>query len=62
MNVNEAFFPLRYREDGKILPSYTWRECKKRFVVCLSWENKIVYFENLEWFQANGFGITKLKK
>lgn len=62
MNVNEAFFPLRYRENGKILPSYQWRECVKRIIFCVKWEKKTVYFENLEWFEANGFGLTKLRK
>jgi hypothetical protein len=59
---NEAFFPLRYREDGKILPSYQWEQCVKRFIVCLKFEKRIAYFENLEWFEANGFGLTRLKK
>lgn len=61
-NRDEAFFPLRYREDGKILPSYTWKECTKRVVFCLNWKLKIIYFEDLSWFQANGFGLQKLKK
>ena len=58
-NKDEAFFPLRVKTDGKIVPSYQWRECTKRFVVCLSWQKKIIYFEDLSWFQANGYGLKK---
>jgi hypothetical protein len=61
-NTDEAFFPLRQREDGKILASYQWRECTKRFVVCVKWEKKRVYFEDLSWFLSNGFGLTKQRK
>jgi hypothetical protein len=58
-NREEAFYPLRKREDGKILPSYQWDECKKRFIWCTKWEIKRVYFEDQEWFLANGFGLMK---
>ncbi len=61
-NTDEAFLPLRQRQDGKILPSYQWRQCVKRFVVCVKWEKKRVYFEDLSWFLSNGFGLTKQRK
>jgi hypothetical protein len=57
----DAFYLLRRREDGKILPSYQWRYCAKRFIVCTKWETKIVFFEDLEWHMANGFGLYKRK-
>jgi hypothetical protein len=56
-----AFYSLRIK-DGKILPSYSWQECKKKFVVCLKWETKIIYFEDLTWFYANDFGLSKRVK
>ena len=61
-NKDEAFFPLRLRQDGKILPSYQWRQCTKRFVVCVKWEKRTVYFEDLSWFYSNEYGLTKQKK
>ncbi len=54
-----AFYPLRKTPDGKIFPSYQWRECTKRFIICLKWETKTVFFENLEWFYQNDFGACK---
>jgi hypothetical protein len=61
-NSQEAFYQLRRREDGKILPSYQWRECVKRFVVCIKWQPKTIYFEDLEWFLHNEFGLIKRPK
>jgi hypothetical protein len=55
-----AFFPLRINiATGNTVPSYQWRVCVKRFVVCLKWEAKTVYFEDLEWFRLNSFGLSK---
>lgn len=61
-NKDEAFFPLRQNPEGKIVPSYQWRECVKRFVVCFKWEKKLIYFEDLSWFYANEYGLTKRRK
>jgi hypothetical protein len=61
-SVDKAFFPLRRDVDGKLKPSYQWRVCKKKFVVCIKWEAKRVFFEDLEWFYLNGFGLTKRRK
>lgn len=57
----DAFFPLRRREDGKILPSYQYKECAKRVIVCLDWKIKTVFFEELDWFMINGMGLMKRK-
>ena len=62
INKDEAFFPLRRREDGKILPSYFWKVCKRRVIFCLKWEEKKVFFEDLEWFLSNEYGLTKRRK
>jgi hypothetical protein len=58
----KAFFPLRINPQGKIVPSYLWRECVSKFVVCLKWKNKIVYFESLEWFYSSEYGLMKRPK
>jgi len=58
-NINEAFFPLRKNSTGKIVPSYQWRECVKKFVVCLKWEKKTVYYDDLNWFYLNDYGMVK---
>lgn len=60
-NRDGAFFPLRYK-DGKLVPSYQWKVCVKEIVVCLKWETKTVYFEDLEWFYLNDFGLTKRRR
>lgn len=58
--LDKAFLPLRYnKENNKIVPSYSWDECMKRFVVCLKWQRKIHYFNDLEWFYVNEWGLTK---
>jgi hypothetical protein len=59
----DAFFPLRKRPgDNKILPSYQYKECVKRFIVCVSWETKTFYFEDLEWFFQVGYGLQKMPR
>ena len=60
-NRDGAFFPLRHK-DGKLVPSYQWKVCVKQVIVCLKWETKTVYFENLEWFYLNDFGLSKRRK
>lgn len=56
----DAFFKLRRDpSDNKIKPSYRWRECVKSFIVCLKWQPKTVYFNDLEWFHAQGMGLMK---
>jgi|694.fasta_scaffold21525_6 hypothetical protein len=59
MALDKAFFPLRVSPKGKIVPSYSWDECVSRFVVCLKWKQKIVYFEDLEWFYSGEYGLSK---
>ena len=59
---SDAFYPLRRSEDGSIHPSYQWRECASRFIICTEWRMKSVEFRDLEWFMANGFGLTKRKR
>lgn len=58
-NLDKAFLPLRRDSEGKIIPSYQWRECKKSFIWCLEWKPKKVFFYDLEWFLDNGWGLTK---
>jgi hypothetical protein len=63
INPDDAFFPLRYNpETKKYEPSYQWNECVKRFVVCIKWEKKRVYFPDLEWFYLNGWGLSKQRR
>ncbi len=62
INPEEAFFPLRRFKDGTIGPTFQWSECVKRFIVCTKWKDKRVEFPDLEWFLANGYGLSKLKK
>jgi hypothetical protein len=57
----KAFFPLHPSGDGIY---YSWRECGKRFIVCLRWDYKEIIFrfddkEAMRWFQANDFGLKK---
>ena len=62
-NREDAFYPLRENPTtGNIVPSYSWRECTKRIIVCMKWTPKIVYFEDMSWFQANDFGLTKRQR
>lgn len=59
----DAFYPLRRskKDPSKILPTYQWKECVKKFVVCLKWETKRVELD-LEWFLDNKFGLSKRRK
>lgn len=57
----KAFYKLRRDEFGIIRPSYQFDECKKRFIFCLKWETKTIFFSDLEWFYQNGFGLSKRK-
>jgi hypothetical protein len=57
----DAFYPLRRDEQGNIYPSYQYRVCVKKFIGCLKWAPKRIYFKDLEWFFANGFGLYKRK-
>ena len=62
-NREDAFYPLRRNpETGNIVPSYSWRECEKRFIWCTQWGQKIIFFEDLSWFEANGFGLKKRQR
>lgn len=60
-NPEDAFYPLRLDpSDNKIKPSYQSKVCVKRFIVCTSWEKRTLFFPDLTWFMANGFGLQKL--
>lgn len=60
---DDAFYPLRKNPDTQnIVPSYSWRECSKRIIFCVRWSLKIIYFEDMTWFHANGFGLTKRQR
>lgn len=61
-NKEEAFFPLRENPEGEIVPSYQWKECVKRFIICLKWKKKTIYFKDLSWFYANEYGLSKRRK
>lgn len=63
-NKEDAFYPLRRSKDdpSKIIPTYQWRVCVKKFIWCQKWETKRVEFKDLEWFLANGFGLSKRKR
>jgi hypothetical protein len=61
-NREDAFYPLRRNESGQIVPTYQWRLCVKKFIWCTKWETKKVEFVDLEWFMANGFGLSKRKR
>jgi hypothetical protein len=59
--TDSAFFPLEQDLSGVY---YSWRECKKRFVICFKWERKKVSFkfsdsEAMKFFKANDFGLKK---
>lgn len=59
--AEKAFFPLRIDPfDGKYKPSYQSKVCVKKFLVCLSWEKRTLFFDDLTWFYQNGFGLYKL--
>lgn len=63
-DVAEAFYPLRRNKDGKIVPTFQWDECVRRFVLCTKWEVKRVEFTDaeMEWALANGMGLFKLDR
>ena len=59
--AEKAFFPLRIDPlDGKYKPSYQSRVCVKKFLVCLNWEKRTLFFDDLTWFYQLGFGLYKL--
>ena len=62
-NPEDAFYPLRIDpSDKKIKPSYQYQECVKRFLICLKWEKKTLYFDDLDWFFQNSFGLKKMER
>jgi hypothetical protein len=61
-HAEKAFFPLRVDPfDNKIKPSFQTRVCAKELIgICLKWELRTVFFDQLEWFYMNEFGLYKL--
>lgn len=62
--TDDAFFPMEKDLSGVY---YSWRECTKKFIVCLKWEQKKVSFkfndpEMMSFFKANDFGFKKRAK
>lgn len=58
----KAFFPLRLDpSDNKFKPSYQNEVCIKKFVICLKWEKRTLFFEDLTWFYQLGFGLYKMR-
>lgn len=60
-HYDKAFFPLEKDLSGVY---YSWRECKKRFIICLKWEQKKISFkfddkQTLKFFKDNDFGLIK---
>lgn len=56
----DAFYPFRRDpSDGKIKPSYQYRECVKKILWCTKWATKTIFFSDLEWFLANSMGVSK---
>lgn len=58
---DKAFFPMERDLSGVY---YSWRECAKRFIICLKWEQKKVTFkftdkEMMRFFKDNDFGLKK---
>ena len=61
INPEQAFFPLRIDPlNGKYKPSYQSQVCVKKFIVCIKWEKKTLFFEDLTWFYQLGFGLYKI--
>lgn len=57
----KAFFPLRVDpSDGKIKPSYQNEVCVKKFILCIKWEKRTLFFNDLDWFYQVGFGLYKM--
>lgn len=56
----KAFFPLRTDPfDNKIKPSFQNEVCVKRFVICVKWQKRTLFFDDLSWFKANNFVLQK---
>jgi hypothetical protein len=61
--TDQAFFPMEKDLSGFF---YSWRECEKKFVICLKWKLKKVSFkfddrEAMRFFKENDFGLVKRK-
>jgi len=61
--TDQAFFPIEPDLSGVY---YSWRVCKKKFILCLRWERKQVSFkfndpEAMRFFKNNDFGFIKRK-
>lgn len=57
----KVFFPLRIDpSDNQIKPSFQSRVCVKKFVICVKWEKRTLFFSDLTWFYQNNFGLSKL--
>ena len=61
MPYDKAFFPIEKDLSGIY---YSWRECTKRFIICLKWERKKITFkftdkEAIKYFKDNDFGFIK---
>ena len=57
-----AFFPLRIDpSDNKIKPSFQSQVCVKTFIVCIKWEKRTLFFDDLSWFRSTGFGLKKIE-
>lgn len=57
----KAFYPIHPSGEGVY---YSWRDCTKRFIVCLKWEYKEQLFrfddkEAMGYFLHNDFGFKK---
>jgi hypothetical protein len=61
-NPESAFFPLRLDKfDNRIKPSFQTRVCVKKFIICTEWQLRTIFFDDLSWFKANGFGLKKIE-
>lgn len=57
-----AFYPLRIDpSDNKIKPSFQSQVCVKTFIVCIKWEKRTLFFDDLSWFRLLGFGLKKIE-
>ena len=57
-----AFYPLRIDpSDNKIKPSFQSQVCVKTFIVCIKFEKRTLFFDDLSWFRATGFGLKKIE-
>ena len=62
-NPEDASFPLRIDPaDGKIKPSYQYQVCVKKFILCLKWEKRTVFFDQLDWFYQQSFELRKMER